>query len=606
MSVLYLDLETASVEELWTSGVDFIRLAGYAIDDGPVHVTADIEAVVDKILKADYVVGHNILSFDLPALARHFDLNIGDLVTNRRVVDTLVVARQNDPPLSDKTDSKRYGLDAVARHLGMGAKLANDDVSMLKGLAKEYGGFDRIPLDEPRYIAYLRQHVELVRAIAGHLVVDEYCWREHEVLHRLGYISQVGFRVDVAEAARIVTAQETRIECGLHSLHERFGLPLEGKKPQATTRGKQALERAFIECGVAAPRTAKGGLATGQTALDALISAHPENDQLMELCTVLRSLNGERSTVQTLLERTHSDGRIHPDVDARQATGRISVTKPALTTAGKRKRKNIVERALLLPDPGHVLIAFDLSQIDARAMAAHCEDPDYLAAFEPGKDLHSEMAVALFGRADWDGSGHHPRRNDAKPVTHATSYGMGASGLAITAGLEVEDARAMLARLDAQFPKLAEFKWRIREVARRDQVLSNAFGRMMRVRPGAEYTQAPAFIGQGTARDLMMQGILRLPEWLLPSLRAIVHDEIVLSVPVDRAADAEAAVLDALEFEFAVPGSESFVMILADKSDRGGDWADCYRSEKSAWPEVSREHRNQVSCDDGGCEWHTI
>lgn len=604
MSTMYLDLETGSVDQLWTSGPDFVRLAGYAWDDGPVTVTSDISEVVSGIRDADFVVGHNILMFDLPALSRNSDLDVGALVEDNRVVDTLIVSRQNDPPLSDKSGAKRYGLDAVARRLGVGRKLATDDQSALKTLAKEYGGFDRIPVDEPRYTAYLTQDVELVRGIAEHLVVDEYCWREHRVLHRLSYISQVGFRVDLVEAGRIARAQQSRIDAGLRELHERFGLPLEGKKPQATNLGKEALERAFIDCGIAPPRTAKGVLATGQTALEALISQYPENAKLIKLCTVLRSLNGERSTVQTLLDSTHADGRIHPDVDARQATGRISVTKPALTTAGKRKRKNVIERALMLPDPGEILIAFDLSQIDARAIAAHCEDPAYLAAFAPGKDLHSEMARALFGRDGWDGAGHHPRRNDAKPVTHATSYGMGASGLALTAGITLDDAHTLLARLDAQFPKLAAYKRRIREIAKQHQVLFNAFGRTMRVRPGMEYTQAPAFIGQGTARDLMMEGLLRLPEWLLPSLRAIVHDEIVLSVPEDRADEAEAVVLEALQYSFAPPGSSNFVMILADKSDRGGDWADCYRSEKSMWPEVARAHRDRDVCDDEHCVWH--
>jgi len=604
MSTLYFDLETASVDELWTSGPEFIRLAGFAWDDGPVNVTTDIPELVRAINDADFIVGHNILMFDLQALGRHYDLDIGALVDAERVVDTLIVARQNDPPLSDKSDSRRYGLDAIARRLGGGGKLTDGDTSALKALANEYGGFDKIPVDEPRYIAYLRQDVEMLRGLAGHLDVDAYCWREHRVLHRLCHISAAGFLVDIDAAERIVRAQQTRVSTGVRDLNEKFGLPLEGAKPQASKLGKAALERAFSDCGITPPRTAKGGLATGQEALDELTAQHPENGMLLDLCSLLRALNGERSTAQTMLDSTRSDGRIHADVDARQATGRISVTKPALTTLGKRKRKNVIERALLLPDPGEVLIAFDLSQIDARAMAIHCEDPGYREAFQPGKDLHSEMASALFGDDGWDGVGHHPRRGDAKPVTHATSYGMGAAGLAATAGIPLGEADALLARLTAEFPKLASFKEQIRETAKRDQILVNAFGRTMRVRPGKEYTQAPAFIGQGTARDLMMEGLLRLPEWLLPCLRAIVHDEIVLSVPAGRADEAEDAVLESLQFPFALPGSTVPVMILADKSDRGRDWADCYRSEKATWPEVARDHREQQSCLDDHCTWH--
>lgn len=136
------------------------------------------------------------------------------------------------------------------------------------------------------------------------------------------------------------------------------------------------------------------------------------------------------------------------------------------------------------------------------------------------------------------------------------------------------------------------------------QILVNAFGRTMRVQPGKEYTQAPAAMGQGTARDLMMEGLLRLPEWLLPCLRAVVHDEIVLSVPAGRADEAESAVLDALQFLYRLEPEQTPVPILAEMSDRGRDWADCYRSEKP-WPEVARAHRERSVCDDPGCAWHT-
>ena len=206
------------------------------------------------------------------------------------------------------------------------------------------------------------------------------------------------------------------------------------------------------------------------------------------------------------------------------------------------------------------------------------------------------MAVELFGDAS--------RRNDAKPVTHATTYGMGAKGLAASAGIGQAEAEALLNKLDARFPGLARFKKQVRAEAERKHILWNAFGRPMRVQKGREYTTAAAAMGQGTARDLMMEGILRLPKWLLPCLRAIVHDEIVLSIPTDRAEEADTAVMSALQFSFAINDADVPVLILADKSERGRDWADCYRTEKKSWPEVAREHREQLTCLDEHCTWH--
>lgn len=611
MSIVYLDLETADADRLWDYGPGFIRLAGVAAGNGDVVTTTDFAAVVQLLESAGLVVGHNILGFDLPALELYYGLDFARLVRENRVLDTFVVARQNDPPLAGKVDARRYNLDAVCRRVLGDGKLVGDGGSALKALAKEYGGYDRIPVDHPTYVRYLLQDVELVRELSKHLVVDDYVWREHQVLWRLGHITKAGFRVDVELAQRWIDAQTARADEYKRLLHDEYGLPLVGKKPHQSKLGKIALEKAFVDCGIEPPRTDKGNLATGQDALDALEAAHPGNDALATLCGLIRAFNGERSTAQTILDNVCADGRVHPSIgidrsdDTGQATGRISITRPGLTVMGKRKRKNVLERALLLPDEGHVLISADLSSIDARAMAAHCQDDGYIAALQPGKDVHDEMAALIFGEDGWDrAEGHHPRRGDAKATTHAANYGEGPARMAENTGMSVEDARRLLLSLDARFPGLAAFK----NVAREQgmwQILHSAYGRRMRVDPSGAYTKAPAAIGQGTARDLMVEGILRLPEWLLPCLRAIVHDEIVLSVPVERAEEAEAAVLAALEFTFTITPGAKPVPILAEKSDRGRDWADCYRSEKADWPEVARDHRDQILCDDANCTWHT-
>ncbi|MDP3968449.1 MAG: DNA polymerase [Nocardioides sp.] len=595
--ITYFDVETADADRLWTYGPGFCRLGGYATGDAPVRVTADMAELVDVLHRSAYVVGHNILAFDLPALELHHGLDLARLVREDRVVDTLLAARHNDPPFSGPVDKSRYNLNAVAtRYLGHEqGKATTDGASALEVLRGEFGGYDQIPVDHPDLMRYLVQDVEVLRCIAKHLRVDDYLRREHRVMWRLNHISRHGWRVDVAEAERRLAAQRERVAVMKQRLARDYGLPSEGTAPQRSKAGVAALEKALRDCGVEPPRTAKGALATSKDVLNGLAAEHPDNAALLDLCEALRALNGERSTVQTVLDHTHADGRVHPGVDASQATGRISVTKPGLTVMGKRDRANILERSLLLPDEGHVLVAFDLSQVDARAIAGHAQDPAYIACFEPGKDYHTEMAMELFGDPR--------RRSDAKPVTHATTYGQGAFGLASNAGISNDEAKRLLRSLDLRFPGLARFKKEIRKKAERRHGVRTGFGRPIRITPGKEFTQAPAAMGQGTARDLMMEGILRLPEWLLPHLRAIVHDEIVLSIPAEGAEEAEAAVLDALQYEWSPGPGKVPVPILADRSERGLDWADCYRSE-AKWPEVARSHRHATTCDGEGCVWH--
>ncbi|ALN14341.1 DNA polymerase [Acidipropionibacterium acidipropionici] len=603
MSTLYFDLETDSAAKLWTAGPGFVRIAGYAIDDGPVTITTDIAELIRLINEADLVVGHNVLAFDLAALWRYHGLDLDRLIAENRVFDTLIAERQYDPPRSSHADGHRYGLDACCARHGVAGKLKADGDTVLAALAKKYGGYDLIPLDDPVYRAYLATDVEATRALARVLPRDPYASREHRVLHRLGTISCVGVRVDVDLLERTLAEQATRLEASKRQMHDRYGLPLTGKKPQATTAGKQAIEAAIRDCGVEPPRTPKGSLATGKKALEKLVADHPDNQALAELCGVLTALNGERSMARTILDHVGPDGRIHPGISASQATGRISLTDPGLTVMGKRDRKNVLERAFILPDEGDVLVGADLSAADSRAMAILSQDAAYIDALQPGEDLHDAMAVSMFGDCGWDGTGHHPRRSEAKIVTHGTSYGMGAVRLAQDLGCTPDEAARHLAALDAAYPKLAAYKSAVRARGQY-QILTSPFGRRLRVDPGMEWTQAPAFAGQGTARDLLMEGVLRLPDWMVGCIRATIHDEIILSVPEDRAEEARAELMRAFQFAYRGRPGDIPVPVIADLCDVGRDWADCYRSDHAEWPEVARDHRQQADCDDPDCTWH--
>ena len=209
--VLYFDLETADADRLHDYGAGFVRLAAWAWGDGPVTVTDDVDALVAEIDRAAVVVGHNVLGFDLPALERYHGLDGDALVGEGRVIDTLLVARQNDPPRAGGVDRGRYRLGELGKRLVGADKLGADaDGSALKKLADRHGGYDRIPVDDSTYRAYAAQDVELTRAVAACLRVDAYCRREMRVMWRLGRIERHGVRVAVDVARDRIAAQEVR------------------------------------------------------------------------------------------------------------------------------------------------------------------------------------------------------------------------------------------------------------------------------------------------------------------------------------------------------------------------------------------------------------
>ena len=63
----------------------------------------------------------------------------------------------------------------------------------------------------------------------------------------------------------------------------------------------------------------------------------------------------------------------------------------------------------------------------------------------------------------------------------------------------------------------------MRDQSERGHNLDNGFGRFMKASPDRAYSQDPALMGQGTACDLMMEVVLRLPLSLVPQLRFRVH-----------------------------------------------------------------------------------
>ncbi|MDQ6524312.1 DNA polymerase [Nocardioides sp. LHD-245] len=579
--VTVFDLETGSADELCTYGPagqdsGYVRLGGYT-HDGEIRLSAETDRLARYLERAaeggGTLAGHNILGFDLLALARYHGLDFHAMVERGAVFDTLLAARQIDPPRA--RSNQRYDLDRLAERMGLAGK-AHD----LKKLAKEFGGYDRIPLDDPRYREYLYRDVLVSLGVyAKTAVQDPYLIREHRVAALAGQITLNGFAIDrdlldvrLAEVAGIKAA-------ALAELEQAYGIPMTSEKgvayksPLATTAGKEALERALLALGAAElPRTAKtGALMTGGDEMAALARRYPQAARLCELVSTVTGARTIYGTIDTHTHLTDRGWRVHPTISMEQSTGRASTTKPGLTVIGK-KGERYHERDVLVADPGEVMLSVDLAQVDARAVAALSGDPAYRAMFEPGRDLHAEVAQRVWGEPS--------RREHAKAIGHGWNYGMGLAKLAAQAEADITVAQQFDAAMRYQFPRLVQWRDEVRATAAAGLLLDNGFGRKMNPDPERAHTQGPAFMGQGAARDLMMEGLLRLPREVYPMLRAIVHDEVVLSVPVDIARDVAPVVTNAMSFEWrGVP------IIAEPQKTRDGTvrfgrtWGDLYAKE---------------------------
>ena len=277
---LTFDLETADAGDLFTyrpyDETGFIRLAGMITPGGGPEIVP-VPELINHLNSAGEIRGHNILGFDGLALAFHAGLDWEQFAA--KAVDTELVARQADPPRSRESGSSedRYGLSAVAQRLGLPGK--TDDLSRLK---RKHGGYDKIPLDDPEFRAYLEGDLAATAAVADAMEGDDYTRREHQVAALAGRMTLNGFAVDVPLLRERQRELADRKAAALDQLATGYGLPLaktvmrgRGKArheetealtaPLAAASGREWLAGIYERYGCTnPPRTSHGELAIGR------------------------------------------------------------------------------------------------------------------------------------------------------------------------------------------------------------------------------------------------------------------------------------------------------------------------------------------------------
>lgn len=562
------DIETDSADRLYTRSPDpsYVRLVGYGTHTGP--LMGVLPGVPTCTVNGNF--------FDFPALDRHCGVPVEQTIPFSR--DLRTAAFQHDPPTSAQTKSgpafKSYSMAALAeRYLG-----ESPDKDELKRLAKEYGGYDRIPLDEPRYAAYLRSDLDVTGRLNAAIPWDPYEEREAWVSTVTARTTLNGFKV-ATEALRARVAMDTdRALDGRVRLAEDYGFPLtnqagqEAKAPQRTKAGKAAFERALTSLGIRVdfwPRGADGSLSLKKETLEAVADfCERERHPALAIVQAVQMMNGVRNNAANLLRCVGPEGRVHARFEPFQSTRRWSVQEPGLTVLKKGVEDS--ERQYLIADEGDVLVSVDLDQIDIRGAAAHAQDPGLIALLnDAGRDIHTEIAT-MSGTP----------RKQAKTLDLGWLYGRSWKAMAEMPGMTAESAQKVCGYMAGAFPGVTRWQARVREQAGAGILLDNGFGGRLRAEQARAYTQAPALVGQSTTRELVAEGLIdlarRAPE-MLPMLRVIVHDEVVASVPRAHAEECARILQSCLSRQWAPAGCSIPVNITAGQgkpftfAERWGD-----------------------------------
>ena len=313
-------------------------------------------------------------------------------------------------------------------------------------------------------------------------------------------------------------------------------------------------------------KTPKGQPSTAEHVLQELAEDH----KLPRLILEYRSLSKLKSTYTDKLPELVSPltGRVHTSYhQAAVATGRLSSSNPNLQNIPVRTEEGRRIRQAFIPDPGHVLVAADYSQIELRIMAHLSADEGLLSAFANDADIHRATAAEVFSIKPSKVT--DDQRRSAKAINFGLIYGMSAFGLAKQLGIGRIEAQDYIDRYFSRYPGVQAFMENTRVQARERRFVETVFGRRLYLndmgssnharRQAAERAAINAPM-QGTAADLIKLAMLAVDRSITEQnlqMRIImqVHDELVLEVSEDDV-DQTRAMLNSLMTsvaELAVP-----------------------------------------------------
>lgn len=244
-------------------------------------------------------------------------------------------------------------------------------------------------------------------------------------------------------------------------------------------------------------------------------------------------------------------------------TGRLSCSNPNLQNIPAR-RFPIFRTFFTARDDDHILIVSDVSQQEPRITAFLSRDENLKAVFESGEDSHTAVARALFDiPEDEEVLKTDPRRRDAKAINLGMTYGLSEKGLMERTDLDETGAKRVLDKFFAEYPGIDRYiKDKRRDASSRGYV-ETILGKKCWVN---EYFYRWANIAinapiQGSAAEMMKLAMIILHEMcehyeVEYPVTMVIHDEMVLDVPKDKAEIYQKMVLEAWRVagERLIPG----------------------------------------------------
>ena len=331
-------------------------------------------------------------------------------------------------------------------------------------------------------------------------------------------------------------------------------------------------------------KTATGQRSTKESELEKIKDSHPIVADVLEYRGLTKLLSTYIEALPPLLDEGN---RLHATfLQYGAVTGRMASQNPGLQNIPIRTERGRAIRNAFIPRDGYTLVGLDYSQIELRLAAILSKDEKLLEIFKSGRDVHTEVAAAVFKvpAAEVD----REMRRRAKIINFGILYGMGVNALKTQLGTSVAEAHTFYDDYFATFDTLAKYLESTRGYARKHGYTETLFGRRRQfpemksplpyVRAQAERMAINAPI-QGTQADIIKLAMVRIDALLneLDSredahLLLQVHDELVYEIRSERVEELAARIKGVME-EALSPEEANGVPIIAD-AKQGTNWGD--------------------------------
>ena len=536
---------------------------------------------VELLKSAETLIGHNILSYDLPILKKLMDVDLMD----KNIEDTLVMSRLFNPIRENGHSLKTWGyrVNFVKQEQPL-------DFNEYTPQMMEYCAND-VRLNEIVYLALLKE---------GDGFSEESIDLEHRVANIMAQQESNGFKFNEQQATMLLAQLKTKMYEVTDEVQRTFkprmvdvklvtpklkkdgelsksGLTTEEyDKLIASGDYKPFMRQELQEFNLGSRKQIgeylidfgwkpKRFTPTGQPIVDEGTLKKITHIHEAKLIADFLLYQKRIAQVQSWLDALEEDGRVHGSVIPNGTiTGRMSHSHPNMAQVPAVYSPFGKEcRACWTVDEGNVLLGVDASGLELRMLAHYMNDEEYINEVVNG-DIHTTNQN-LAGLES---------RDTAKTFIYALVYGAGDEKIGSVVGGNRKQGRELKQRFLTNLPSLKTLKEKVQQAARRG-FLKGLDGRKIYIR--SEHAALNSLL-QGGGAIVMKKGLAILANRLQLSSTpykfvANIHDEWQIEVSECRANK-----VGQLAVQSIIDAGKHFNMRcpLDGEYKIGGDWSETH------------------------------